>query len=31
MEVESGVLPLDGAVEVKGIAQPVVGGASGEG
>ena len=31
MEVESGVLPLHRAVQVKGVAQPVVGGASGGG
>ncbi len=28
MKVEPPVLPLDGAVEVQGIAQPVVGGAA---
>ena len=31
MEVESSILPLHGAVQVKGIAQPIVGRASGGG
>ena len=31
MEVEPSILPLHGAVQVKGIAQPIVGRASGGG